>query len=116
MSQIGALFSIHESAGGVRDIGEALDITSAAASQMLERLVQQGLIARSEDPHDRRVKQIALTEKGRQAMREIVHARQGWLDDMARLLSAAEKEQIIVALRILADKAGQLEQESRRER
>jgi DNA-binding MarR family transcriptional regulator len=109
MPQVSALFHIHRGAGGVSDLGEGLGISSAAASQMLERLVQQGVILRSESSHDRRVKQIVLTEKGRQILQESFHARQGWLDDLAQTLSADEKEQIAAALKILIEKAKRLE-------
>jgi DNA-binding MarR family transcriptional regulator len=76
---------------------------------MLERLVQQELILRTEDPVDRRAKQLVLTEKGIQAVHEGIHARQGWLDDLANMLSASEKEQVAAALKILIDKTKQLE-------
>jgi len=109
MSQIGALFHIHrEGSGGVTDLGDSLGVTSAAASQMLERLVQQDLILRSEDQLDRRVKQLALTEKGIQIIQESIYARQGWLEDLARTLSPSEKEQVVTALEILIDKAKRL--------
>jgi DNA-binding MarR family transcriptional regulator len=109
MSQIGALFHIHRSGGcGVTDLGDNLGVTRAAASQMLERLVQQGLILRTEDRVDRRVKQLVLTEKGSCTIQESVHARQGWLDDLAETLSASEKEQVVAALTILIDKAKRL--------
>ncbi len=112
MSQIGALFHIRRGASGVSDIGSDLGVTSAAASQMLERLVQLDLIIRSEDPHDRRVKQIVLTESGRRTLQESIHARQSWLEDLAKTLSDNEKEQVIAALNILNDKATQLEKHS----
>ncbi|MEW6717482.1 MAG: MarR family transcriptional regulator [Chloroflexota bacterium] len=108
MSQIGTLFHLHHmGSSGVTDLGDHLGVTSAAASQMLERLVQQGLILRSEDPNDRRVKQIILTDKGNRVLEEGIRARQGWLDNLAESLSASEKEQITAALNILIDKAGQ---------
>lgn len=116
MSQIGAMFHIHRGASGVSDLGDDLGVTSAAASQMLERLVQSHLILRSEDPHDRRVKQLILTDKGRQILQESLHARQGWLDDLAGALSPGEKEQIITSLNILIGKASQLEQPSELDR
>ena len=111
MSQLGALFHIHRlGSSGVTDLGDHLGVTSAAVSQMLERLVQQGLILRSEDPNDRRVKQIILTDKGRQVLKESVQARQGWVDNLAESLSAIEKQQIQAALGILIDKTTQLGQ------
>lgn len=110
MSQIGALFLIHRGSSSVSDIADELGITKAAASQMLERMVQQDLILRSEDPNDRRVKQVVLTDNGRQVVRESIAARQGWLDNLARALSDREKEQVDSALNILIDKAIQIEQ------
>ena len=109
MSQIGALFRIHRGTKGVSDLGDNLDITKAAASQMLERLVQQELILRTEDPHDRRSKHIVLTEKGCRTLQESMDARQEWLNDLATTFSTSEKKQIISALKILIEKAKQVE-------
>lgn len=111
MSQIGALFHIRRAgSSGVTDLGDDLGVTSSAASQMLERLVQQELILRSEDPSDRRVKQVVLTDKGRQVLQESIRARQGWLSDLAKTLSDSEKEAIIAALNLLIDRANHLGQ------
>ena len=112
MPQIGALFHLHgEGTSGVSDLGDNMGVTSAGASQMLERLVQQGLAVRSEDPHDRRVRQVALTAKGHQVLEESVRARQGWLDDLVRLLDSREREQVAAALNILIEKTARLEPE-----
>ena len=106
MSQLGALFHIHRmGSSGVTDQGEHLGVTSAAASQMLGRLVQQGLILRSEDPSDRRVKQIVLTDKGLQVLQESMRSRQNWLYDLAAALSDSEKETITAAMNVLLDRA-----------
>ncbi len=86
---------------GVTELGNHLDVTSAAASQMLERLVQQELILRTEDPKDRRGKQIVLTDKGNQVLEEGIRARQKWLGDLTETLSEGEKETIMGALNIL---------------
>lgn len=110
MSQIGALFHIHKKGfTGVSDIGDDMGISSAASSQMLERLVNQELIRRTEDPHDRRFKQIVLTEKGDRILQESMHARQGWIEELVVTLSTNEKAQIIIALEILIRKVNQLE-------
>jgi DNA-binding MarR family transcriptional regulator len=109
ISQINAMFHIfRKGSAGVSDIGDELGITSAAASQMLDRLVTQGLILRSEDPHDRRLKHIVLTAKGSQVLQESFRARQKWLEDLAILLTPAEQEQVTAALTILIQKASQM--------
>jgi DNA-binding MarR family transcriptional regulator len=111
MSHIGALFHIyHGSANGVSDIGDHLGVTCAAASQMLERLVQQGLVLRSEDPSDRRAKRIILTDKGQRALQDSFHVRQNWLEDLSHSLTHEEEEQVVMALKILIEKADLLEE------
>jgi DNA-binding MarR family transcriptional regulator len=111
MPQLGAMLQIHHRGScGVTDLGDNLGVTSSAASQLLERLVHQELIRRSEDPSDRRVKQIVLTDKGHQVLEDSIRARLSWLSDLAETLSDCEKEAIIAALNILIDKATHLGQ------
>jgi DNA-binding MarR family transcriptional regulator len=111
MSHLGALFHLHRMGRcGVTELGEHLDVTSAAASQMLDRLVQQHLILRTEDPEDRRVKQIVLTEEGSRILEEGIRARQRWLEDLAGTLSEEERETIMVSLKTLIDKMDNLKQ------
>jgi Transcriptional regulators len=114
MPQIGTLFHLTRGGtSGISNISDDLGVSNAATSQMLDRLVQQGLILRSEDPHDRRLKQIVLTEKGCDTLeifRENLHARHAWIDELAAKLSPAEQEQVEAALKILIEKAGTLEE------
>jgi DNA-binding MarR family transcriptional regulator len=109
MSQIGALFWVlHKGHSDVSGVGDELGITTAAASQMVDRLVQQQLIVRTEDPQDRRFKKIELTDKGRKVLNDGICARQSWFEDLDRLLTDDEKAQVVAALDILIDRAGRL--------
>jgi DNA-binding MarR family transcriptional regulator len=112
MPQIGALFRIRKGDCSVSDISGELSISNAAASQMLESLVQQDFIRRSEDPHDRRAKQIVLTEKGRKILLEGIHARQAWMHQVVNHLTSQEQTQIASALKILVEKTSQLEKKN----
>jgi DNA-binding MarR family transcriptional regulator len=113
MPQIGALFQIRrKGVCSVSEISGELEITSAAASQMLESLVKEGLVRRSEDPNDRRAKQIVLTEKGRKTLQESIHSRQGWLTQLINQLTEQEQVQIASALKILTERASRLEQKN----
>jgi DNA-binding MarR family transcriptional regulator len=108
MGQFGALMHIFQTKGcGVSDIGTDLGITNSAASQMMERLVQLQLITRSEDPNDRRSKQIVITDKGRQILQEGMLANRKWLESLAASMQPAEQELVRHAVEILVDKAQQ---------
>ena len=110
MSQIGALFAIHRKGScGVSDIGDHLGITAAATSQMLNRLVEQDLIERTEDPVDRRLKRIVLTPAGTQTLQDSVRARQNWLHRLALTLTPDEQDHVSASLQLLLEKASQLD-------
>lgn len=110
MGQFGAMMHVYHRGGcGVSDIGNDLGITNSAASQMLDRLVQFKLIVRTEDPSDRRSKQIGLTDYGRQILQEGSLANQNWLENLARSMTPEEQEQVRKAMVILIERARQLE-------
>lgn len=111
MGQFGAMLHVaHRGGCGVSDIGTDLGITNSAASQMLERLVQLKLIVRSENPADRRSKQIELTNDGRQILQEGSLANQTWLESLAQSMTVEEQEVVRNALAILITRARQLEE------
>ncbi len=109
MPQLRTLAHISRGTRGVHDVGDDLEITTAAASQMVERMVQQDLITREEDPRDRRLRQLILTPKGQQVVDEAFQAGHAWVDDLALTLSPEELEQVTGALLIMIDKASVLE-------
>src|SRR5574341_728945 len=64
MPQFSILMQLHyKGSCGISEISERFEVTTAAASQLVERLVQSGLIERSEHPDDRRAKQIQLSNR-----------------------------------------------------
>lgn len=100
--QIGALLRIsHRGACGVSDLGDELGVTSAAASQMLERLVQGGLVERREDPDDRRAKRIELTDRGSRLVQATVELRRRQFSELAARLDPRERARAAAALRAL---------------
>jgi DNA-binding MarR family transcriptional regulator len=110
MSQLNALFHVyHGGSCGISDIGEHLGVTSAASSQMIDRLVQLDLMQRSEDPLDRRNKSLALTDKGRAIIGESIEARRRWLEDLTGTLTPDQQEAIAEALTTLTQAARRLE-------
>lgn len=108
MSMLGTLFHLNRwGEAGVSDLGQHLGVSSAAASQMLDRLAAEGLIERSEDPEDRRMKRITLTETGCQIFNDGLSARSRWLEALEASLTEEEKGQITAALQLIIDKVPQ---------
>ena len=99
----------HKKQCGISDLSERLEITAAAASQSVEKLVQGGFLDRAEDPSDRRAKQVTLSAKGSELIEKSIAERFRWVDQMAATLNAEESEKIVEALKILTEKAKEIE-------
>ncbi len=109
MSQIAAMIKLNKGVVcGVTDLGDELGVSSAAASQLLERMVQQGSVERTEDPLDRRSKRIVLTDEGRKALEETMSAKQQWIRSLASALDETELARVTEALAILVGKSKML--------
>ena len=73
--QLRILFLVRRDPGtDLRTLAQRLDVGTSAASQQVDRLVDRGLLLRSEDPDDRRRIQLALTEKGQEAVESTIDA------------------------------------------
>jgi DNA-binding MarR family transcriptional regulator len=66
MTQVKVLFVLHAGPPkSLKDLARTLATSVAAASPVVDRLVQQGLVLRAEDPNDRRFVALSLTDDGR---------------------------------------------------
>jgi DNA-binding MarR family transcriptional regulator len=95
----------HGSNSGVSEIGEQMGVTSAAASQAIDRLVLLDLIERTEDPKDRRAKRLALTPKGRTVIESGIEARSRWVEGLTDALTPEQQSMTISALTLLTEAA-----------
>lgn len=64
MPQVRMLFLVASKKQGasVKELAEMLNVTPGAVTQFLDALVAKGLVRRGEDPNDRRMLRIKLTE------------------------------------------------------
>jgi len=111
MPQFGVLmFLFHGGTCSVNDVGQRMEVTGAAASQLIERLVQAGWVERSENPADRRARLIALTPKGRALVEQGIVERHRWLDELVATLDEERRRAVLVALAWLTDAEKRLEE------
>jgi DNA-binding MarR family transcriptional regulator len=85
------MYLYHEGEVHISDIGTLMDVGKAAASQLVERLVQQGLVERIEDESDRRAKKIRLQPK---SLRLIEKGLAVQRQQMGELMSQLSPEQM----------------------
>lgn len=112
MPQFSVLMQLyHKGACGMSEISERFEVTPAAASQLVDKLVQNGLIAREEDPHDRRARLLTLTNKGRKLIQRGIEERYRWVERLAARLTPEERARIAEALHIMTETAREWEAE-----
>jgi DNA-binding MarR family transcriptional regulator len=110
MPQFSILMQLHHKGScGVSEISERFDITNAAASQLVDKLVQSGLLERAEHPADRRAKVLSLTAQGQSLVEQGFQERHRWLEELVGSLSTEEKVKVGEALTILTAAARKLE-------
>lgn len=110
MPQFGILMHLYYSTNcGISHLGEYMDISAPAASQIVDRLVQHGLVERTEDPNDRRAKQLTLTPKGRELIETGIVERTRWVDELAASLSTETYDAVASTLAMLTEAVRKLE-------
>jgi DNA-binding MarR family transcriptional regulator len=66
----------------VTALAERLSVDTPTVTRKLQQLERLGLVARSDDPGDRRAHRIKLTTRGRSTLARLTTARRAWLDQL----------------------------------
>jgi DNA-binding MarR family transcriptional regulator len=110
MPQISILIQLyHKGPCGMSEISERFEVSAAAASQLVEKLVHAGFLQRTEDPNDRRAKLLALSAAGFDLIQKGNQERYRWMDNLAETLSLPDQEKISEALILLTNAAKEME-------
>ena len=113
MPQLSILMQLHyKGPCGLSEVSDRFDITAAAASQLVDKLVHAGYLERAEDPSDRRAKLLTLSAKGEELIGQGTEERYRWMDDLAATLNAEDQKKVSEALTLLTNAAKEMESDS----
>lgn len=79
-------------------LAQALDVSVASATGIVDRMVERGLVARRHDEHDRRVVEVSLTPDGQQAIDEIDDRRRALMERLLDELTIDELQHLLVGV------------------
>ena len=82
-------------------LAEALDVSQASATGIVDRMEQRGLVERRRIDDDRRVVRVALTDEGRRLIAGMAAERREHLAAMLETLTDAELEGFLLGTRAL---------------
>jgi DNA-binding MarR family transcriptional regulator len=92
------LFEIGPDGAGVRELRDRLGLDSGYLTRLLRRLDDEGLVAVSPDPADRRRRVAALTDAGRQAWRQLDDRSEELAQQLVAPLTERQRDRLVAAL------------------
>ena len=113
-SQMISLMQMHiQGCCGVSQIAEHLGTSDAASSQLVQRLVNLGLVERVESQEDRRAKKVSLTPKGKDLVERVVENRREMIEEMVDRLPVEKQLVMIESINLLLQSAREYEKGKR---
>lgn len=98
-AQVGVLTRLSSPEGKpMSAIGAELWCDVSNVTGLVARLEEQGLVRRTPDPRDQRVKRVRLTDRGRAALGETLPDHEAELVRRARALSRGERRTLVALL------------------
>jgi DNA-binding MarR family transcriptional regulator len=91
-----------------RELADGLGIAPSAATPLVDRLVEQKLARREDDPADRRIVWILPTRKAEAIYDELLHTSQDVLEDVIGEVPAKDRKAVRDSVQLLADAAARV--------
>jgi DNA-binding MarR family transcriptional regulator len=103
LSQMKVLHALDTQEGelSIKELGSAVACSMPSASRTAEELRTRGYVERREDPDDRRMKRLRITDAGRDVVRQINNARLAGLEEYTSALTDEQRAGLMAALRTL---------------
>jgi MarR family transcriptional regulator, 2-MHQ and catechol-resistance regulon repressor len=107
-SDFGALETLlHKGPLPVNALGRKLLLTSGSITTAIDRLERRGLVARRNDPDDRRARVVHLTPAGRGLIQKAFAAHAADMEQAVSALSAGERAALVESLKKLGKGEGE---------
>jgi DNA-binding MarR family transcriptional regulator len=92
----------------VKALAESLAVSLAATSRAVDGLFERGLVGREEDPADRRMKRVRLTDSGRAVPQALNDARLSALQELMGALGDDEAQALERALALILERHAEI--------
>ena len=83
---------------GMTDLAHILNVTTAAMTGIVARLVRDGYVVRASDPDDRRIVRVRLTSKGVRTVKNMLEYRKKMIVKIFSVISKNERDEYLKIL------------------
>lgn len=101
---------MHEGRKTMGEIAKALGVSKGAATQLLDGLIEKGLVERLQDDEDKRIFYVSLSRRGRMHFRRVRSHGGRHITQLFDLMDDTELEQIETITAKLAERAKETRQ------
>ncbi|MBN1190677.1 MAG: MarR family transcriptional regulator [Dehalococcoidales bacterium] len=104
IAQVKSLFFIfNEGTVNFRQLAAAMKVTPSNVTGIIDRLVEQELVSRTENPEDRRMLMLRLTEKGEVLISNLRERRFNQMSSVLSRMTESELEVVLKGVAVLAE-------------
>ena len=106
ISQMRSIFHLDgaEQPPALHELAQLIGLSVAATGRAVDGLVRAGLVTRTEDPDDRRVKRLANTAAGHELLERFTASKRAGATRLVEALSEDERERLTAALTPLLER------------
>ncbi len=91
IAQLKSLFFIrNQGSTNLGTLAAALGVTPTNTTGIIDRLVKQGMVSRTENPHNRRMLLLRVTDKGEELVAKLRARRRSYLSEVLQRMSVFE--------------------------
>jgi DNA-binding MarR family transcriptional regulator len=100
LPQFDVMAALHRTPEGLKmsALSDALIVSNGNVTGIVERLVEQGLVARAPSASDRRIIVVRLTPEGREAFAGMAERHRAWVSEALGGVGAEDAERLIAIL------------------
>ena len=101
LHQLNVLVVLRQGSVSMRELSRDLDVSESATTAVVDRLVRQGLVERQDDPTDRRVVRLALSETGAALVERLHETKQRHMTSLLAVLTDEQLAQFVSIIETL---------------
>jgi DNA-binding MarR family transcriptional regulator len=91
------------------EVAASLGVHPSTATRLCDRLVEQGLLSRQDNPEDRRYLTLTLTSQGKRLVKRVTATRRADIQQILDRLSGPSRRRLVSGLLDFATAAGEME-------
>jgi len=89
---------VKRKSSNMSELSKSLNLTMPAATAIIDKMIELGLVKRDRPAEDRRIVDISLTKKGSDSAKKVIKSRHDIIKEVFSVMTEQEKKQYLLLL------------------